>query len=186
MKTRLITAATLAGALAVSVSGAQAGTAVLDGKKVTKITMETTATAQANDAVLKEDLDGKERVACTLPRCARLPFVFKPAKGVTGNLAFTLSWALPGEDYDLYVAELAKDGSATELAHCGASAGTTEKIELGTDSFKAGKTYALIVWNYHATGTQKVTSTVTFPGSAGIKQTVPAAADEAAIVNCGL
>lgn len=185
MKTRLIAAATLAGALALALPSAQAGTAVLDGKKVTKLTVEATPAAQSNDKDLAS-LSGPERVACTAPRCVRLPFVFKPAKGVKGNLAFVASWAAPVEDYDLYVAEIAKDGSASEVAHCGAAAGTSEKIELATDAFKSGKTYALIIDFYRASGAQKVTGTVSFPGTAGIKATVPSQVDGTQPVNCGL
>ena len=185
MKTRLIAAAGLAGALALALPSAQAGTAVLDGKKVQKLTLEASPTAQSNDKDLAS-LSGPERVACTAPRCARLPFVYKPAKGVTGNLAFVASWSIPAEDYDLYVAELAKDGSASEIAHCGAAAGTSEKIELAPDAFKAGKTYALIIDFYRSSGTQKVTGTVSFPGSAGVKSTVPAAVDSQQPINCSL
>ena len=186
MKNRLIAAAGLAGALVVALPSAQAGTAVLDGKKVTTLTMESTPTAQTHDETFVTELPGgPERVSCTGTRCARLPFVFKPAKGVTGNLAFTIAWSVPVEDYDLYVAEIAKDGSATEIAHCGTSGGTTEKLELGSDAFKSGKTYALIVDFYRSVG-QKVTSKISFPGSAGIKQTVPAAVDSLQPTNCGL
>lgn len=185
MKTRLVTATVLAGALALSVSGAQAATPVLDGKKVKTLTLKSTPTAQDNDADLVTGLvDGPERVACSAPRCARLPFVFKPAKGVKGDLAFTTSWTVPGEDMDLYVAQILKDGSATEVAHCGASAGTKETLVLPASTFKAGKTYALIVDFYRTTG-QSVTSTVTFPSSAKAPATLPADSD-ALGANCGL
>lgn len=187
MKLRLLTAAALVGALAFSVAGAEAGTAVLDGKKVKTLTMVSTPTAQDNDAdFVTGQTGGPERVACAAPRCARLPFVFKPAKGVKGNLAFTIQWSLPVEDYDLYVAEIAKDGSASQIETCGTFAGTSEKVELSSDTFKSGKTYALIVDFYRVTGAQKVTSTVSFPGSAGIKSTVPAQVDDLQTTNCGL
>ena len=186
MKTRLVSAAALVGALAVSLSGAQAAaTPVLDGKKVTTLSVEATPAAQSNDKDLAS-IDGPERVACSAPRCVRLPFVYKPAKGVKGNLAFSATWSVPAEDYDLYVAEIAKDGSATEIAHCGATVGTSEKIQLGTDAFKPGKTYALIIDFYRASGSQKVTGKVSFPGSADLKTPVPAAVDELQPTNCGL
>ena len=186
MKTRLVTATVLAGALALSVSGAQAATPVLDGKKVKTLTLKSTPTAQDNDSDLVTGLaGGPERVACAAPRCARLPFVFKPAKGVTGNVAFTTSWSVPAEDMDLYVAQVLKDGSASEIAHCGASVGTGEKIVLPASTFKPGKTYALIVDFYRATG-QSVTSTVSFPGSAAVSSTVPADVDDLQPTNCGL
>ena len=186
MKLRLLTATAVAGVCALTLSSAQAATPVLDGKKVKALTAETTPAAQDNDTVLVDDLNGVERVSCAPPKCSRLPFVFKPAKGVKGSLAFTITWSLPGEDYDLYVAEIAKDGTATQLATCGATAGTSEKVELPMDAFKPGKTYALITYNFRSSGTSKVTSKVSFPGSAPVKETVPAAVNDLVFVNCGL
>ena len=185
MRLRLAAVGAASG-LALSVSGAHAATPVLDGKKVTVLKAETTAATQDNETALKDDVAGVERVSCAMPKCSRLPFVFKPAKGVKGNVAFTVTWTLPVEDYDLYVAEIDKDGTASQIATCGATVGTSERVELPSDTFKPGKTYALITYNFRSTGQQKVTSTVSFPGSAGIKATVPAAADSLVNANCGL
>jgi hypothetical protein len=185
MKTRLVLATVVAGALAASLSGAEAATPVLDGKKVKTLTASYTPEAQTNDAALLTGvLDGTERVDCVAPRCSRLTFTYQPAKGVKGNLSFKTTWSLPVEDMDLYVAEIDKKGFATEIAHCGSSVGVQEQIILPSSAFKAGKTYALITDFYRASG-QKVTSTVSFPGSGTIKQTVPANVDELLLVNCG-
>ena len=187
MKTRLVTAATIAGALALSLSGAQAATPTLDGKKVKTLSASFTPAPQDNDAAAATDQapGAAERVACAAPRCGRVPFVYKPAKGVKGGVSFKISWSLPGEDMDLYVAEIAKDGSASLIASCGASAGTSEQLLVDSSAFKSGKTYALVADFYRATG-RSVTATVSLPGAVNNKSTAPAAIDDVLPTNCGL
>ena len=54
-------------------------------------------------------------------------------------------------------------------------------------SFKPGRTYALVADFYRATGTDKVTATVAFPGTTQFKTTVPASVDPKLVKeNCGL
>jgi hypothetical protein len=186
VKIRLITAAVVAGGLVASMSGAEAAVKTLDGAKTKTLTATFTPTAQDNDSDLVTGLaGGPERVACAAPRCARLPFLYKPAKGVKGPLSFKLTWSVPAEDMDLYVAELDKRGEATELAHCGASAGTSEQLLVDASTFKSGKTYALIADFYRATGSA-VTATVSLPGAVTNKAVVPDAVDSLQPTNCGL
>lgn len=187
MKVRLVTAATIAGALALSVSGAQAAAPTLDGKKIKVLTMKAVGAAQDHDSAFVTGSAGldPERVDCAMPRCARLDFIYKPAKGVKGDVAFELKWTVPASDIDLYVAEIAKDGSATELAACGASVGTSEKVFLASSNFKAGKKYALIA-DFYRTANEAVTGTVTMPGTNTVKTSAPAAVDDKQKVNCGL
>lgn len=188
MKVRLVTAATIVGALALSMSGAQAAPAkVLDGKKVKVLTLKAVGAPQDHDSAFVTGSAGldPERVECAMPRCARMDFVYKPAKGVRGDLAFAANWTVPAADIDLYVAEIAKDGSASELASCGASVGTSEKIFLDRTNFKPGKRYAVIV-DFYRTANEAVTATVTMPGTNTVKATAPAAVDDNQKVNCGL
>ncbi len=186
MRARLITATVLAGALAASVSGASAATPTLDGAKTKVLTATYTPAAQANDAdFVTSAAGGPERVECTMPRCARLSFVYKPAKGVKATtVGFKVTWTLPVEDMDLYVAEIDKKGNATQIETCGTFAGTSEQLLLDASTFKAGKTYALITDFYRASG-QPVRAEVSFPGTVTPKSSVPAAA-EVLPVNCGL
>lgn len=190
MKVRLVTATVLAGGLVASMSGAHAGGApVLDGKKTTMLTTTFSPGAQDHDSSLAtEQAPGGavNRDDCKDPRCGRLTFTYQPAKGVKGNLKFTINWSVPGEDFDLYVAEVGKDGSSSDIGHCGASAGTSEQVDLDSSSLKAGKTYVLIADFYRATGGDKVTATVAFPADSTLKTTVPATADKVGSVNCGL
>jgi hypothetical protein len=189
MKIRVLAAVGVAGALALSHSGAQAAAVpVLDGKKTKKLSVTFTPAPQAHDSDFFTDSlkANADRTNCTAPRCGWLPFVFKPAKGVKGGVAFTLTWSAPGEDMDLYVVEVAKDGtSGGQLADCGAAAGSSERIQLSSSDFKPGKKYALLADFYRSTG-GKVTATVAFPGTTPIKSTVPGPLDSVQSVNCGL
>lgn len=186
MKTRLITATVLAGALAASVSGAQAASPVLDGKKTKVITLKAVGAAQDHDPdFVTGSLGGPERVECTMPRCARLDFTYKPAKGVTGDVMFEAKWTSPSSDIDLYVAALDKKGNPTQLATCGTFGGTSEKVFLDASNFKAGNKYAVIV-DFYRTANENVTATATMPSSTSIPKTVPAPVDDTQAVNCGL
>lgn len=185
MRKRLILSAAVLSAAAVALPSATAATTpVLDGKKVKKLSLSATSTAQDNDKDLVA-LSGPERVDCQQPRCVKLPFVYQPAKGVKGGLAFEISWTVPVSDMDLYVAQLGKDGNS-RIAACGASAGTSERIYLDGRELRPGKTYALIVDFYRTPG-EAVTGSVTFPGRNQVKTTAPSALESAGIpINCGL
>ena len=187
MRTRLALLAAAAGAIALAAPSALAAPAapVLDGKKVKELKLSATAGAQTHDETLvTSQAIEEDRMQCGTERCAVLPFVYKPAKGVKGDVMFSISWGTPGSDFDLYVVQIDK-GGRNKLASCGGSAGTSEKIFLSSDNFKAGKTYGLLADFYRTPG-EKITGSVTMPGANGVKTTVPAAADEFALVNCTL
>lgn len=186
MRRRLVLSVAASAAVAIAAPAALAGTgpATLDGVKVKKLTLTATSTAQSNDSDLVTDsVTGNDRMACQAPRCAVLPFVYKPAKGVKGDVMFTLTWATPGSDFDLYVVSIDKHGDRSQLAQCGGSAGQSEKVFLTADSFKAGRTYGLLADFYRTPG-EKVTGTVEMPGVNTMKTTVPSAVDDVALVNC--
>lgn len=187
MRKRLVLTAAAFSALVVAVPSALAAPApVLDGKKTTKLTLTAPAGAQTHDETLVTGVaTGEDRMQCAADRCAVLPFVYQPAKGVKGDVLFTLTWGTPGADFDLYAVAIEKDGSRTKLGSCGGSTGTSEKVFMTADNFKAGKTYALLADFYRTPG-EKVTGTVQMPADSSIPATVPAAADEFALVNCTL
>ena len=185
MRTRLTFTAAAVAALALAAPAALASPApaTLDGKKITKLTLEATTTAQTHDETfVTEQAVPADRMQCDKPRCAVLPFVYKPAKGVKGDVAFTVTWGSPGSDFDLYVVSIDKNGR-TKLASCGGSTGSSEKVFLTADSFKPGKTYGLLVDFYRTPG-EKVTGTVEMPGANTVKTTVPSAVDAFGPVNC--
>jgi len=187
MKVRLATAAVLVGVMAASTAGAQAAPKTLDGKKVKVLTFSATAAPQDHDSdYVTSSIKPDDRLACQPARCFTLRFRYQPAKGVKGGLAFAISWTFPAEDFDLYVAEIAKDGSASDVGHCGASAGTSEKVFLPAGTLKPGKTYAVIVDYYRASGAAPVKGSVTFPGTDTVKTSVPSNVDAATGANCGL
>jgi hypothetical protein len=157
-------------------TGAGAATKTLDGKKVKKITMVASGGTQDHDETnVTELLDPPDRADCAQPRCAKLKFVWKPAKGVkNSNVMFSIEWGSPLSDYDLYVAEVNKDGSTTTLGSnsCGGTGSTQERVYVTKDQFKSGKTYALVV-DFYRSVNDEVTATVEMGVPNTIKQTVP-------------
>lgn len=183
MRTRLVLAATVLGAVSLLLPSAVAGPVVLDGKKTKKLTLTATATQQAHD----QDFAGSdgERVDCEPPRCATLPFIYQPAKGVKGDVLFTLTWSGPVSDFDLYIASVDKK-RRTQLATCGAATGNREKVFLSAGTMKKGKPYLLIVDFYRTPG-ETVTATAEMPGQDTVAKTLPEAADGAVFkFNCAL
>jgi hypothetical protein len=160
MRTRLIVASVLAGSLAVMATGADAATKTMDGKKVKKLTITADGGAQSNDgwtaydAVAIADQETadmlpeqvrRQGMDCKPPTCARLPFIYKPAKGVKGGLMFTASWTNPLSDVDLYVGEVAKDGSTSDIGHCAQFGTTTEKVYLSPQDLRPGRKYVMVI-----------------------------------------
>ncbi len=184
MKIRLITAAVVAAGLAVSVSGAQAATPTLDGKKVKSLSLTASGGAQSNDKD-QVALESSDRLACAAPRCAKLTFTYAPAKGLSNaDLMFTATWANPASDIDLYVGELDKRGNATDIGHCGGTGTTSEKVFIPKSALKAGKTYVVVV-DFFRSVNETATGKVEIGVPNSIKSTVPAAVDAALFpVNC--
>lgn len=176
MKIRLVTAAALAGGLALSVSGAQAATPTIDGKKVTSLTLTANGGVQSNDAE-QASLATTDRLACAAPRCAKLTFTYAPAKGLkNGDLRFTATWTNPASDIDLYVGELDKKGNASDIGHCGGTGGTSEKVFLPKSSLKAGHRYVMVL-DFYRSLNETATGKVEIGVPNTIKSTVPASLD---------
>jgi hypothetical protein len=191
MKIRLIGVGAVSLALALTVTSAQAAPPTLDGKKVKTLSLTTSAGAQDHDADLVTDVakdptgGGPDRAICQAPRCSALTFVYKPAKGVpAAPVGFKIAWGTPGDDFDLYVAEVTR-GERSTLAKCGATGGTSETVIVPAGTLRAGRTYALVADHYRSAN-DKVTATVSFPNTFSVKTTVPAAVDAFGPVNCGM
>ncbi len=166
--------------LGAAVPSQAAKTAVLDGKKVKKITRTASGGQQTNDAD-NASLDVPNRVVCSMPRCYRLDFVYQPAKGVKGNVLFQITWTNPASDFDLYVATDKK----AELAHCGGAAGLGEALVLSGKTLKVGRRYTLVA-DFFRSVDDTVTATVEFPTKRTNSTTVPAEADDLYPTNCVL
>ena len=169
MRFRLAAAALVCGALALPHTASAAATPTLDGKKVKTLSTTFTPGSQDHDSeFVTGSLGGSDRVNCAAARCGTLPFTYLPAKGVKGDLVFSISWGTPGDDFDLYVVEYAKDGSRSQVATCGAFAGTSEKVVVPGSDLRRGKKYALLV-DYYRVTSDKVAATVSFPGTGSVK-----------------
>jgi hypothetical protein len=190
MRSRLILAAGAAAAVAVAALPSQAaGAKVLDGKKTKALTFSLASSPHSNDVNLVTDVTDlaapspvsrPDMANCPASRCLSYTFVYKPAKGVRrGPFSVKISWTIPGQDYDLYVFQ---DGG--DVGHCGASAGTSEVVDITTPV--KGKTYKVVIDQYRA-GPDTVTGKVAFPATDKVGSTAPSTADDAGLpVNCGL
>ncbi|MCW2679332.1 MAG: hypothetical protein JWM62_733 [Frankiales bacterium] len=187
MRNRLVVSALLVAGLATCLPSAGAApAATLDGKKTKVLTMNANGGVQDHDADADDLLGESDRVDCKAPRCASLPFVYAPAKGVKGGTMLSLTWTSPASDLDLYIAQVGKNGNNTEVAHCGGVGTTSEKIFIKEGTLKAGKTYALIA-DFYRSVDEDVTGTVTFPAKDGVSKAAPADVDGLVYpVNCTL
>ena len=180
MKLRLITGLALVGALFLSVSGAQAATPTMDGKKLKVINWTAKGGLQDN-AATSEDREYCEKT------CGKQAFVYKPAKGAKGGLMFTATWSKQVSDIDLIVAERGKNNTMTIVGACQGTGKTSEKVYLAPNQLKTGRTYVMIMYYFRSineTFTGKIEMGV--PNS--IKMTVPAKVDDNGVspINCAL
>jgi hypothetical protein len=193
MKVRLAVAAGLVAATALSLT-AHAATPTLDGKKVKVISVKATGSGQ-HDSDQVTDLagdptgSGPDRTQCAPSRCSRTVFTYSPAKGVKGDLLFTVAWPNTASDLDLFVGMVNKDGSSTTIASCGASAGSTEKVFIPASELKAGKKYVMVIDFYRAASVT-ATGKIEIGASNTVKSTVPKdpvfEPSLGSSVNCGL
>ena len=155
----------------------------MDGKKVKVLTLTASGGLQDNDTERRPSADSK--VECVMPKCARLTFVYKPAKGVTGGLMMTANWGNPLSDIDLYFGEIDKKGRTSVIGACGGAGAPHEKVYAAASSLRSGHTYALIA--YFA---RSINDTVTIKAEIGkpnsIGKTLPAQVDSLANTNCTL
>ena len=178
MRTRLVLTAAVLGAVSLLLPAATAASAppTLDGKKVKTLEIKASGGLQNN-------VDNPAPETCVAPRCTMLPFVYNPAKGVAGNVMFTVTWGNLASDMDLYLAEVGKSGN-TDIGHCAsAGASTTEKFYAPVGTMKKGKTYALVI-DFYRSINDNVTGTVEMPADNAVKTTVPANVDSLAALNC--
>jgi hypothetical protein len=185
VKFRLVTALVLTGALSFSITGAQAATPVMDGKKVKVLTFKHSAGLQDNDKDAASLSSPDYYADCAPAKCGRLPFVYKPAKGAKGGLLFSIAWGSQLSDFDLYVVEVDKRGSSTELGHCASTGQPHEKYYLPSTSLKSGHTYAMVV-NYFRSINDTVTGKIEMGAANTVATTVPSKVDDVEHLNCTL
>lgn len=179
MRARLALALVGLSLVATALPSHAAATPVLDGKKTKKITKTVNGGLQDHDQDQANGATGG--AACGMPHCYRLDFIYAPAKGVKGNLAFSIKWTNPASDIDLYVAN-AKKG---EVDHCGGFGGAGEALIIPGSRFKVGQKYTLVV-DFYRSLNETVTATVEFPTARTQSTTVPDSAEAAFKFNCVL
>jgi hypothetical protein len=180
VRARLTVATALAGALLVSVSGADAAPPVIDGKKVKVLTK----TVKGGTQQSMQDL-AFDATLCAAPRCAVLPFVYKPAKGAKTGLMFTATWTNPLSDLDLSVVEVGKNRTESVIASCGAGTygSTKERVYLSGRELRAGGQYRMVV-DFWRSIDETVTEKVQIGVPNDIPAPVPAAVNDLRTYNC--
>lgn len=154
MRAALAAAFVVTAALAVPNAGA-AGTPVLDGKKFKTLTIiqESPPGASALDPT------PAQVAACKVPACARLPFVYRPAKGVTAPLTVTERNFYAGlGDADLYLLQ-----GTTIVASCTGTFSNKRHLTLAPSALKPGTTYTAVMYYSHSIG-ESTSMTVDLPG----------------------
>jgi len=163
MRYRPLVIAATAAAVCAALPAHAAGVKTLDGKKTKALTFSLATSPQDNDSNLVTDQTGTNSPVsrpanmadCPKTRCLSYSFRYAPAKGVKpGPFSVRISWTIPGQDYDLYVAE-----NGAVVGQCGASTGTSEVVVIPAVK---GKTYTVIVDQYRSVP-DTVAGSVSFP-----------------------
>jgi hypothetical protein len=151
----------------------------LDGKKVKKV-VSITQTRQG--AATVGDPDESKIATCRQGiDCNRLDFIYKPAKGVKGDITVFAQWYFAGTtDVDIYLL-----GAGKILGKCGGEMGNERHFDVSAKALKPGKVYTAIAWFSHSSGegltlevdmptkTVKPYETVGNPNPAPVPSSVP-------------
>ena len=154
---RAAVAAALVAMAAVAAPHAQAGPPVLDGKKVKKLSV----IAEAAPGAAAVDPTPEQVASCAPPACARIDFVYKPAKGVTSPLTVTERnfWAGLGDE-DIYLMQ-----DKTVVASCTGTLSNARYISVPPSKLKPGATYTAVMYFSHEIG-ESTSMNVELPGTA--------------------
>lgn len=146
----------VAAVVALAAPQASAGATVLDGRKVTNLK---TQQESPTDAVGVQDPSAADVVKCDFPRCGRIDFVYKPAKGVTAPLSVRHKQFYIGTtDTDLYLL----DGK-TVVASCTGYVSNARYLQVPASKLKPGTTYTAVMYFSHSSG-ETVRMDVDLPG----------------------
>lgn len=179
MRAALAAALAITAALAVPQASA-AGTPVLDGKKVKSLSI----IQESGPAARGVDPTPAQVAACKAPDCARLPFVYKPAKGVSASLSVTERNFYAGlGDADLYLLQ-----GSTVIASCTGTFSNKRHITVPASALKPGATYTAVMFYSHSIG-ESTSMTVDLPGTKAPEPVVVDASKafpEYSTTSCGL
>ena len=156
MRRSLLVAA--AAALALAAPHASAGDPVLDGKKVKNLNVTQEA---PTDAVGVADPSSADVAKCAPPRCARVTFVYKPAKGVKAPVSVShKQFYIASTDTDLYLLQ-----GSTVVAACTGIVSNARYLQVAPEALKPGTTYTAVMYYSHSTG-ETTRMDVNMPGIA--------------------
>lgn len=146
MRTPLVALAAI-WALALAGAPASAGPDVLDGKRKTKVA--SIVEIPTATFVTASDPTDAQVLGCTANvQCGKLDFLYKPARGVKGDLTVMATWFYPTvTDVDLYLV-----GAGKILARCASTLGNRRFAQLKAASLKPGRTYTIVAFYAHSVG----------------------------------
>ena len=149
MRTRALLA--VASALLVGAASQASATKIdtLDGKKVKKVVSITQTRQTTKDNLTVGDPTDAQVLSCQQGiTCNKLDFIYKPAKGVNGDITVYSYWYfLMTTDVDIYLT----DGK-TLLGRCGGEQGNVRHFDVPASALKSGKKYTAIAWFSHSSG----------------------------------
>ena len=175
-------AALVAVSLLVAGAGASSAAApppVLDGKKVKNLKV---VQESPTDAVGVADPAPADVAACQAPRCARVDFVYKPAKGVKAPLSVHhKQFYVATTDTDLYLMQ-----GTQVVAACTGMVSNARYVQVEAAKLKPGSTYSAIMYYSHSTG-ETTTMNVDLPGVASrdAQYVDPADVFQTSLTMCG-
>lgn len=142
----------------VAVTGTSAGAAptpVLDGKKLKTLRV----VQEAPPGVAAVDPTPEQVAKCEPPACARITFVYKPAKGVKDPLTVSERnfWAGLGDE-DLYLMQ-----GTTVVASCTGTMSNKRYLSVPQSALKPGTTYTAVMYYSHEIG-ESTSMDVHLPG----------------------
>lgn len=124
---------------------AEAATKVLDGKKTKKIDV----VSDVPRGFATTDPSNSQVVGCKIKtQCSRLDFVYKPARGVAGDLTVLTKWFYPAAtDVDLYLVSAGK-----VMASCIGQVSNERVIQMSHTKMKYGAKYTAVAFYSHSVG----------------------------------
>lgn len=132
-------------------------TPVLDGKKTTYVSVQIGA---ARGVPAPQGPTDAQVLSCTPTTCARMPFIYSPAKGVPRDLGLSLGWYYEASSrLDLF---LVGPGNKI-LVRCGSRLGNTRRVVVPATQLKPGAVYTAVAFYDYSVTADVFTLAATLP-----------------------
>lgn len=157
MRRAAAAALALTAAAVVAAPQAFAGPRVLDGKAVRHLHL----VQEAPPGAAAADPTAAQVASCNAPACARITFVYQPAKGVKAPLSVSERnfWAVAGDE-DLYLMQ-----GSTVVASCTGFTSSARYLSVPASALRSGTTYSAVMYYSHEIG-ESTSMDVDLPGTA--------------------